>query len=141
MRRLSRIAALLVPAAALCCALAGCILCASPVFAGGTGYELYFGDSSSARIRMSDDPVLDKLLLPSVRGESARYAGDRYEELKERFCAELVFCETADGTVNYYLRSPRLGACVRLKEGDVNLHIAVRGEVTAAGTPLIFGGF
>ena len=141
MRFFSRLFALLIPVCALLCGAAGYFLCALPVFSGGEGYEFYLGDSSSAEILLSSDPVLDKLTHPAARGECVHYRGDRYEELKAAFCAELVFTEEADGVISYYLRSPRLGACIRLKEGDVNLHIAVRGDETAAGTPIIFGGF
>lgn len=115
------------------------MLSALPVFAGGEGYELYLGESSSAPVLMTDDPVLDKLTHTAV-GESARFDGDRYEELKKRFRAKLLFCEEQDGAAHYYLYSPLLGAGTYLKGYSVNLHIAVRGNRTTAGTPLIFGG-
>ena len=114
-------------------------LSALPVFAGGEGYELYLGDNSSAPVLMTDDPALDKL-THTVVGESARFEGDRYEELKERFRAKLLFSECMDGATHYYLYSPLLGSGVEIKGHSVNLHIAVRESRTVAGTPLIFGG-
>ena len=126
----------------------GCALCAvfvllllhAPVFAGGFGYELYYGDSSSCLLKRTDEPLFDKL-AGGVMGESARYAGDRYEEIKARFHAELLFEEDVCGVKNYYLYSPDLGGGVYLNGYLVNLHIATGKEETAAGTPLIFGGY
>ena len=43
--------------------------------------------------------------------------------------------------VSYYCRSPLLGEGILLNGERVNLHIAAGGGQTAAGTPLIFGGF
>ncbi len=112
-----------------------------PVFEG-EGYELCFGTSSGEIVR-TDMPALMKALLPNVRGESARFSGDRYAQLKEDFCAELLFTEHAAGVDNYYLYSPKLGQGIFLRGNIVNLHIAVseNGTRTAAGTPIIFGGF
>lgn len=115
------------------------LLWRAPVFSGGEGYEFSAGASSSAGIVRADDPVLYKLFTP-VAGESARYAGNRYEALREAFSAQLLFTEEACGVVNYYLYSPRLGGGVMLGGYLVNLHIAVSAEQTAVGTPLIFGG-
>lgn len=116
------------------------VLYRSPVFEKGTGYELYAGASSSACIVSTQNPLFDKLFTP-VAGESVRYAGNRYEEIKERFSAELLFCENVCGVQNYYLYSPLLKSAVTLNGFTVNLHVAVSEEQTAAGTPLIFGGF
>lgn len=138
---LHRIGGLFLTLTALICLLFLCLLYCSPVFAEGKGYTFYLGESSSARAVASDMPVLDKLLLGNVRGESAEYEGDRYEELKARFRAELLFSEKADGVENYYLYSPVLGECVEIGGKKVNLHIAVRKESTAVGTPIIFGGY
>ncbi len=121
--------------AAALCALA---LHAAPVFAGGEGYELYFGESSSAAMLATQHPFRDKLAF-AASGESARFEGDVYAELKEAFRAKLLFSEETDGAVFYYLFSPVLGTGVEVKGRLVNLQIAVRGGRTAAGTPLIYG--
>lgn len=112
----------------------------APVFEKGTGYEFYCG-TSSAEIVVSEDPALTKFLRPDVKGECAYYEGNCYGELKERFHAKLLFSERLSGIVNYYLYSPDLGGGVEIGGKRVNLHIAVGGGRTAAGTPLIFGGF
>ena len=127
-------------AACLMSAAFALMLAASPVFQGGQNYELYLGASSSSRQLVTDNPLRDKLLLPVV-GESARYDGDRAEEIISAFKGTLQFTEEADGVVNYYLYSQMLGEPVLLNGYAVNLHVAVRSERTAVGTPLIFGGF
>lgn len=131
-------AAILLAAA---CGLMFLLLLHAPVFEGGENYTYYLGANSSARAVVSEDPVLDKLLLGRVAGESVQYPGDRYEALKARFRAELLFTEEACGVTNYYLRSPLLGAGIVLGGRRVNLHIAVGGGKTVAGTPIVFGGF
>lgn len=126
--------------AALACALFARLLFSSPALPMGEEYAVYRGASSSAERVVTDFPALYKL-LGGVRGESAQYEGDRYLELKEKFAAKLLFCEEAAGVTCYYLYSPALGEAVELNGFPVNLQIAVRGGVTRAGTPLIFGGF
>lgn len=125
--------------------IAACAACAAfrraPVFEGGYGYEFYLGESSSAQIVRTPSPALQKLFLCGVRGESVRYEGDVSQELLSRFRAEVVFSEEADGVLNLYCRSPLLREEIALCGHAVNLHIAVGRGQTAAGTPLIFGGF
>lgn len=112
----------------------------APAFAGGERYTLALGESSSARMLFFEKNA--PLLLPAgVGGESALYAGERAEELLEAFRARVLFMESAAGTVSYYCHSPFLGEGVLLNGKEVNLHIAVGEGRTAAGTPLIFGGF
>lgn len=120
------------------CGMFAYALTRSPVF-DGEGYELYTG-TSSAEVIVTDAPAAVKLTLP-VAGESARWEGDRAAELLERFDARVLFCEEVCGTRNYYCSSPLLGEGVLLRGVRVNLHIAVSGSRTAAGTPVIFGGF
>lgn len=115
-------------------------LSSSPVFEEGIAYELYCG-TSSAEIVVTRTPALTKFLRPDVRGECVRYEGNRYLVLKEQFGAELLFTEEAAGVVNYYLYAEKLGQGVLINGKEVNLHIAVARGQTAAGTPLIFGGF
>lgn len=124
----------------LACGAAAMMLWASPVFEMGESYELYAGASSSSPVRRTSTPALDKL-LSRYAGESVRYDGDRYEELAETFQARLLFTEEVDGVRNYYMYSPFLRQGVQINGYTVNLHIAVREGKTAAGTPLIFGGY
>ena len=126
--------------ATMLCVFAAYALLRAPVFENGLYYELYCG-TSSAEIVLSENPALTKLVRLDVRGESVRYGGNRYEELKEKYAAELLFTEEAAGVVNYYLYSKKLPEGVWLNGKKINLHIAVSEEQTAAGTPIIFGGF
>lgn len=128
----------------LCAALCAVALYAafrSPVFGRGTAYTFYTGANSSSLAVQTQTPALTKFLIGETAGESVRYKGDLFEELKEKFRAELLFSETVCGITNYYLYSAALGEGVLINGVCVNLHIAVNGTYTAAGTPLIFGGF
>ena len=122
------------------CAVFVLVLTLSPVFPRGERYELYLGNSSSLCVE-TDQPFLDKLRLGGVRGESVRYTGDCAEELFSRYHARVLLVEKACGVTNYYCYSPLLGEGVRVGGQYVNLHVAVSEEQTAAGTPIIFGGF
>ena len=111
----------------------------SPVFESGERYEFYTGTSSDEIVRARSP--LEKLLLTGIKGESVRYEGDRAEELISRYGAEILFTEEAAGVTNYYCYSPALKGGILLGGALVNLHVAVSGNRTAAGTPVIFGGF
>ncbi len=124
----------------LFCAAFLYLLLRSPVFEKGESYTLYLGRSSSSLMEETSAPVLGKL-VQNVAGESVQYEGDRLWELAERYRAKLLFTETACGIENYYFFSPLLGAPCKIGGYPVNLHIAVGNGRTAAGTPLIFGGF
>ncbi len=128
-----------IAALAVACILFAYVLFRSPVFADGDRYEFYRG-TSSEEIVLSRSPY-EKLFLADVRGESARYSGNRAQEIMERFGAQILFTEEAAGVVNYYCYSPFLKDAVSIGGVRVNLHIACDGEETAAGTPIIFGGF
>ena len=112
----------------------------APVFEPGIAYELYTGSSSEEIVR-TGSPFLIKLLRTDIRGESTRYAGDRAEELIASFDASVCFVEEAAGVTNYYCYTPRLGHGIALFGHTVNLHIAVGDGYTAAGTPIVFGGY
>ena len=124
--------------ACLICGAFAYALTRSPVF-DGDGYELYAGTSSAAVI-VTDSPATLKLTLP-VAGESARFQGDVSEELLLAYRARVLFCEEADGVRSYYCYSPLLGEGILLNGVRVNLHIAAGKGQTAAGTPVIFGGW
>lgn len=131
---------LLILCAFVCGALFYAVLRA-PVFETGNAYTFYLGANSSSLAVQTNAPAFAKLLLGNTQGESTYFEGDRYAELKERYRAELLFTEEVCGIVNYYLYSPLLGEGVAIGEYRVNLHVAVGDTRTAAGTPLIFGGF
>lgn len=138
MRILGKIKGIAIIGACIACGAFAYALTRSPVF-DGEGYELYTG-TSSAGVIVTDAPAAVKLTLP-VAGESARWEGDLAAELLARFEAKVLFCEEVCGIRNYYCHSPQLGESVLLNGVRVNLHIAVSGDRTAAGTPIIFGGF
>lgn len=125
---------------AVFCAGAVFTLTRLPAFAQGERYEISHGANSSAQTEETPYPLFYKL-TNSTKGESVRYNGDRFSELKEYYKAEIVFEEEAAGVHNYYLFSSKLGDPVNLDGKLVNLHIAISAEQTAVGTPLIFGGY
>ncbi len=133
------IKAFLITAVVIFCALFVYALSAVSVFPKGERYEYYTG-TSSGEIILSRSPY-KKLFLSDIKGESVRYTGDRAEELIDRFHAEILFTEEAAGVINYYCYSPALKNTVMIGDKTVNLHIATSGSETAAGTPIIFGGF
>lgn len=125
--------------------IAGCmvflyLILRAPVFPEGERHVFFLGESSSAEAVESTEPLLTELLY-SPAGESVQYDGNRYEELKEKFRAKLLFREEACGVTNYYLYSPLIRGGIELYGKRVNLHIAVSAQKTAAGTPILFGGF
>lgn len=134
-----RIKGIAAVAAAFACAFFAYALIRSPVFAGNE-YEFSLGSSSSARIVRTDAPALFKFFTDAA-GESARFAGDVHEALFAQLRAQVLFTEEACGVTAYYCYSPLLGEGVLLGGRRVNLQVAVGNGRTAAGTPLIFGGF
>ena len=113
----------------------------APSFAGAARYTLFLGETSSAEAVVLEGDALPLLLSSEVRGESAVFQGDRAEELLRAYRARVLFIEEAAGTVSYYCQSPLLGEGLLLNGEEVNLHIAAGRGQTAAGTPLLFGGF
>ena len=140
MRRfLFTIKAFIVTAAMIGCIVFAYALVHAPVFERGERYEFYTG-TSSEEVVLARSP-LEKLILSDIAGESVRYTGDRAEELIDRFHAEVLLVEKAAGVTNYYCYTSALKGGVLLAGHIVNLHIAVSAKQTAAGTPVIFGGF
>ncbi len=117
-------------------------------FRPGRAYTFYCGSASSqaeiVTCKSSDAARYKYFLGGAVAGESTVYAAGEATaaEILASFEAELLFSEEAAGTTSYYAYTPSLGAPVEIGGYAVNLHVAVRaGGETAAGTPLIFGGF
>lgn len=63
------------------------------------------------------------------------------EEIAAFYGAEILFFENAGGSLSVYCYSPRLVGGIDVDGEWVNLHIALRGNTCAVGTPLIFDGF
>ncbi len=132
---------ILIIVSAFACAILLYCLTNAPVFSGGTGYELYYGNSSSAQVVRPDGVAVYKWIHGGAQGESVRYDGNRVQELLQEFLATVLWEEEACGIINYYCYSPKLKNGVELCGEFVNLHIAVSASQTAVGTPVIFGGF
>lgn len=133
------IKAFIITGVAIFCVLFVYALSAFSVFGQGERHEFYKGTSSD-EIVLSRTPYA-KLFLSDLKGESVRYTGDRAEELIVHFNAKILFTEEAAGIVNFYCYSPVLENAVLIGDQTINLHIACNGKETAAGTPIIFGGF
>lgn len=115
------------------------------LFDAGEIYIFYSGSSSSgAQVTLADgeNAARVKITVRSLTGESTSYkdASAAFAQA-EKYDARLLFTESAGEVRNYYYYSPRLGGAVLLGGRAVNLHIAVRGQGAAVGSPLIFGGY
>ena len=141
--------AFLKPAAAVvACLLTGtCVfLMHASAFAGGKSTYYLYSASSQAEIKESLKPAE----LVGLKGESAVYVFENgeagadaafVERILDEYRAKICFVEEAAGTLSYYCYSPRLKNGVLLEGRKINLHIAVRAESIALGTPIIFGGY
>ncbi len=96
----------------------------------------------SASSQATEKSVLSLADLPLVRGESVSIAAETsLEEVLSAFCAEVLFCEEAEGVTSYYCYSPTIKNGVAVKGVFVNLHVAISTERCVVGSPLIFGSF
>ncbi len=137
-----KIASALIFAAILLAAL--CVLPVRTAFAGSSSYKFFVGDTSKDCRVITANPrsaLLTRLTLTGVCGECAVYPPDYdYENLMKDLGAEVVFCEELSDSVNYYCTA-RLPYRVELYGREINLHICVKEDGIAAGTPIIFGGY
>ena len=115
------------------------------------GRRTYFLDSASSQgLRKEGLSVSD---LTRVKGECvfteiSTYDGGRYltnEEIADKittqYGAKILFTEEIGGVVSYYAYTPQWRECVYIDGRKVNLHIALRKNCLAVGTPIIFDGF
>lgn len=128
-------------AALVCCFTFSYLLLHAPAFENGEAYTFYAEKNSSSKAYVTNTPALSKIFLGPVAGESVLYQGNRVEELAKRYKAKLLLFEEACGVKNFYFHSPMFKDSVEICGVQVNLHIALTEKHTAAGTPLIFGGF
>lgn len=115
------------------------------LFDCAVGYTFYSqSESSQAKITLAalSDAAKVKRSLASVTGESARYLceEDAFAQI-EKYDGKFVFSEVVADVTNYYYYSKQLGGGVELYGQRVNLHVAVRGEESVVGYPLVFGGY
>lgn len=127
--------------------LALLVCCAFFVFVkfslpAGERTEYYLNRASSQADIVSG---LEPEELFFLEGESVTYETENGETfakaLIRRFRARVFAEETVCGVRSYYCYSPALSSCATIEGFKINLHIAVRGNVVKAGTPIIFGGF
>ena len=111
--------------------------------AAGTA-EYYLYTPSSGAVRKSELTLVEAL---QKEGESVRFTfseggvDEFVKSVLRYYKAEVCFCERVGEVVSTYARSNRLGEGVTVEGKRVNLHIAVRGNAVAVGTPIIFGGY
>ena len=74
----------------------------------------------------------------SLQGENGE---EKARELIAEYNGKVLFTERAGGTLSYYCFAKGLGKGILLDGVFVNLHIAIRGDTCAVGTPILFGGF
>ena len=145
-------------AALLACLFVGLTVCLMHVSAFSGGRSTYYPHSPSSHAELTD--VLDLRHLAALSGESVVYldVGEKgslteegkglseegkeiAETIMKSYRAKPEFVEEVTGTVSYYCYSPMLKGGVELRGKKINLHIAVRTESVALGTPIIFGGY
>lgn len=109
------------------------------------GKRQFYLKSTSSQALIKDE--LSFFDLFSLTGESVVFslqgnAGEeRAKEIMREYKGTLLFTESAGGTLSYYCFARGLGKGVLLNGVFVNLHIAIRGDTCAVGTPILFGGF
>ncbi len=131
-------------AAAACLVAAFLFVMYFSAFTGGE--KCYYLYSASSQAETKEALTFGELFF--VRGESRVYRLEEGEDafafaesIAEKYGAELVFEESAGGTVSRYYASAALKGGIVLNGKLVNLHIAVRNASVAVGTPVIFGGW
>ena len=86
-------------------------------------------------------PVHEYASMEETLPEAGASAFAFAEDFISAYDAKLCFAEEIGGTLSFYCYSPRLKGGVILNGRKINLHIAVRAESVAVGTPIIFGGY
>jgi hypothetical protein len=86
-------------------------------------------------------PVNEYASMEEALPEAGASAFAFAEDFISAYDAKLCFAEEIGGTLSFYCYSPRLKGGVILNGRKINLHIAVRAESVAVGTPIIFGGY
>ncbi len=83
------------------------------------------------------------LFFNDVRGESVVVDSNRFnaKQILDSYGATVRFSEVVDGVTSYYAYTDKLPYSQNICGYTVNLHVAVCGERTVIGTPIIFGGY
>ena len=115
------------------------------LFEAGDYYLFYSertGSDALITISEAEDAEKTKMMLGKITGESTSYS-DREKAFKEaeKYDAELQFTESVAGVINYYYYSDKISESILLCGKRVNVHIALKEEGSAIGSPIIFGGY
>ena len=113
-------------------------------FADISGERVFYLYSASSQAKCVS--TLSFLDIFCVKGESVAFDVETdgetlAREIALRYGAEIILREEAGDVVSYYAYTPAWGERVCVGGKAVNLHIAVRENACAVGTPIIFGGF
>ncbi len=115
---------------------------------GATSFPQIEGERTYYLCSKSSQALVKNKLSPldfvALQGESVTFSYSDFSEVEcimDEYNAEVLFTESAAETTSYYCYSPRMRGGVKIGKYFVNLHIAVRGERCAVGSPMIFGGF
>ena len=111
-------------------------------FECGTSYTFFVGrDSADCRAVTVDlGAQIVRLALADVCGESTVFDRLDIDGFLSEVNGEIVFCEELSDSVNYYCTAD-LPYSVELYGREINLHICVRDDGVAVGSPIIFGGY
>ena len=109
--------------------------------------EYYLSSASSQSLIKSNLVMTD---LPLLRGESARVAVEcesaqseqaYFNEILAKYKASVLKVERFEDGTSYYCYSAKLKRGVNLDGVTVNLHVVIKANEIALGTPIIFGGY
>ena len=111
-------------------------------FANGENGVFYCGDSSKNCniVSAGNFPLLTKLTLTDVCGESAEYKSFDLQAFLQSVNGEILFLEELCDSVNYYCKAD-LPYSVELYGHTVNLHISIKDNGVKVASPIIFGGY
>lgn len=90
---------------------------------------------------VADAPIDEYTAIEEILPEAGENASAFAEDFISAYDAKLCFAEEIGNTLSFYCYSPQLKGGVILNGRKINLHIAVRAESVAVGTPIIFGGY
>ena len=111
-------------------------------FGNGENITFYCGNSSSncRIVEAGETPIVTKITLNDICGESAEYKDFNLEEFLREVNGEILFCEELSDSVNYYCKAD-LPYSINLYGKEINLHICLREDGAKVASPIIFGGY
>ena len=111
------------------------------------GQRTFYLDSTSSQSLLKEK--ISWLDFPRIRGESVCFslqdktqtAEEILHSIMEKYNAEILFSEEAEGVISYYAYTDEWTDHVRVEDKKVNLHVALSATQCVVGSPIIFGGF